>query len=270
MKRAITQLLFLIWSASSALAAQIDVVDFGTGKSIVFTGEILSGDAVKFREVAYRRSSNIVILKSPGGSLNAGLEIAQAVRELGLTTAVPAKGGCYSACALIWVAGVQRYMSRSAQIGFHAAYYRENGVTRETGVGNARVGAFLTRIGLPESAVIYMTVAPPDDFAPLTPEVARKIGVDFAYFDPPLQTKPTEETASPTRSGGLHYVAGLNPRGDNWLALKTGPSIDASRIAKLPPNTFLKVVSKEGEWLRVELEDGRTGWVFSKFVKCCR
>lgn len=270
MRKALILLIVQMLFASSASAAQISLADFGTGKqAMVFTGEISAGDAPKFREIAYRRASNIVILDSPGGNLNAGLEIAQTVRELGLTTAVPATAGCYSACALIWVAGTNRYMSRSAQIGFHAAYFRENGIAKETGVGNARVGAFLTRIGLPESAVIYMTVAPPDDFAPLTPEVARKIGVEFSYFDPPQQNKPSERER-PTTAGGLHYVAGLNPNGDNWLALKDGPSIDATRMDKLPPNTPLKLISKNGGWLQVELQDGRVGWVSSKFVRCCR
>lgn len=249
-------------------AAQVGNQYFdGRNGALVLSGAINAGDAVRFREAAFKRVSNILILDSPGGILNDGLEIAQAVRDLGLTTAVPATSGCYSVCALIWVAGVNRVMSRAAQIGFHAAYYRENGVAKETGVGNARVGAFLTRIGLPEAAVIYMTVAPPNDFAPLTPEVAKKIGVEFSYFDPPKSAQPTKET-SPEKN--LSFVSGLDPNGDNWLALKSSPSLSSRRLAKLPPDTLLRLIGQDGDWVQVELTDGRRGWVAKRYVSCCK
>lgn len=255
--------------AQPSSAANIDNQIFdGRNGAIVLTGQINTGDPVRFREVAIKRLSNIVILDSPGGSLNDGLEIAQTIRDLGLTTAVPATGGCYSACALIWVAGVKRVMSRSAHIGFHAAYFRDHGIAKETGVGNARVGAFLTRIGLPESAVIYMTVATPDDSAPLTPEVANKIGVEFSYFDPPQSASPRREHKSTETT--YSFVSGLDPNGDNWLALKSAPAISSRRLGKLPPDTLLRILEQDGAWLQVELTDGRRGWVAKKYVSCCK
>jgi hypothetical protein len=51
-------------------------------------------------------------------------------------------------------------MMANSRIGFHAAF---DIVSRqETGVGNAVIGAYLTRLGLPYSVVIYATKQGPD------------------------------------------------------------------------------------------------------------
>jgi hypothetical protein len=68
-------------------------------------------------------------------------------------------------------------------------------------------------------------------------------------------------------SDGKLYVTGLDPNGDNWLALKSGPDLKASRLRKLPPATPLTPMGREGEWIKVKLDDGQEGWVYSKYVK---
>jgi hypothetical protein len=83
------------------------------------------------------------------------LEIGESIRLKAFTTFVPENARCASACALAWLGGVQRYMAPGAQIGFHAAYNAKSG--QETGVGNALVGAYLNKIGLPYEAVIYIS-----------------------------------------------------------------------------------------------------------------
>jgi hypothetical protein len=84
-------------------------------------------------------------LQSDGGSVLAGIEIGEAIRLKGFQTLVVER--CASACALAWLGGTQRFMKAGAQIGFHAAYDSDS--RRESGVGNAMVGAYLNRIGLP-------------------------------------------------------------------------------------------------------------------------
>ena len=50
------------------------------------------------------------------------LSIGSEIRLRGFTTFVAGgKMQCYSACALIWIAGVRRYMMPDASIGVHAA-----------------------------------------------------------------------------------------------------------------------------------------------------
>jgi hypothetical protein len=64
-----------------------------------------------------------------------------------------------------------------------------------------------------------------------------------------------------------YFVSGLDPNGDNWLALKSGPDLKATRLRKLPPDTPLTLLSRNGEWMRVLLDDGQEGWVYSKYVQ---
>ena len=67
-------------------------------------------------------------------------------------------------------------MSAEARVGFHAAYSSETG--QETGVGNALIGAYLNKIGLPYSAVIYITQAAPNSMTWLSIADAEKQGID--------------------------------------------------------------------------------------------
>ncbi|WP_441639171.1 SH3 domain-containing protein [Cupriavidus sp. 2MCAB6] len=41
-------------------------------------------------------------------------------------------------------------------------------------------------------------------------------------------------------------------------------------MAKLPPDTPLRVSEHSGRWLSVEIPDGRSGWVAREYVGCCR
>jgi uncharacterized protein YecT (DUF1311 family) len=63
-----------------------------------------------------------------------------------------------------------------AHIGFHAAYYSD---THEvTGSGNAKVGAYLTYLGLSLKAIEWLTSAEPNEMATLTPDIAEELGID--------------------------------------------------------------------------------------------
>jgi hypothetical protein len=68
----------------------------------------------------------------------------------------------------------------------------------------------------------------------------------------------------------FHYVTGLDPKGDNFLALRTGPLPSDVRIATMGPDTLLKVNESRGPWRRVELIDGMSGWAHSNWIACCR
>jgi hypothetical protein len=61
-----------------------------------------------------------VVTKSAGGNLLAGLDMGIAIRFRQWRTVVVDE--CYSVCALMWLAGVQRAAFSDAEIGFHGAY----------------------------------------------------------------------------------------------------------------------------------------------------
>jgi Bacterial SH3 domain len=70
---------------------------------------------------------------------------------------------------------------------------------------------------------------------------------------------------------GYHYLVGLDPAGDNWLALRSEPSLKRGfRVMKMGPETLLTVLERKGDWVRVQTATGETGWAVSKYIACCR
>lgn len=96
------------------------------GSIIRLNGPIENGDAEKFRQflgpdyVARHglRFGATLYLNSPGGSVVAGMELANAIREAGLMTHVSADSGCYSACTFVFLGGIRRTML--GKFGIHA------------------------------------------------------------------------------------------------------------------------------------------------------
>lgn len=81
----------------------------------------------------------------------------------------------------------------------------------------------------------------------------------------------SDQPAQMPGAGKFSYVAGLDPNGDNWLALRATPTDRADNLLrKMPPETPLNVVGRQGDWLQVRLQSGETGWAFYRFVACCK
>ena len=145
---------------------------------IEVVGELISGDEAKFIEAAIKSADAIVVFHSGGGNLLAGIEIGKAIRLKGFSTLVPNNMHCASACALAWLAGRVRLMSDTARIGFHAVYTSEDGETRVSSAGNAIAGAYLNQLGLPTSAIIYITDTPPHSMKWLNFADAQRVGIE--------------------------------------------------------------------------------------------
>jgi hypothetical protein len=137
------------------------------------------------------------VLQSRGGNPIAAMEIGKFVRMRGWKTYVP--GSCLSACALIWLAGASRAMDPAAKIGVHAASIDG----QEVGFGNALIGSYLTRLGYSDTVVAFATMVAPDDIVFITPDVAKKLGIEVAMVDFQAQTPVRTVTppAAPTPSG---------------------------------------------------------------------
>lgn len=134
-----------------------------------------------FRQKAATINKAIVAFQSDGGNLLAGLEIGKFIRLRNFATVVPENSLCMSACAIAWLGGTQRYMGTTAHIGFHAAYLKRTG--QESGAANALVGSYLNQIGLSESAIFYVTQAPPTSMTLLTIADAKRFGIDVSVID---------------------------------------------------------------------------------------
>jgi hypothetical protein len=184
--------------ATSARAASVDVVSLGPNKPSLVTvsGTFDLNDKDVFLRKIGSLTSAIVAFDSDGGSLVAGLQIGEIIRLKNFTTVVFDQTSCASSCALAWLGGTRRFMGSTARIGFHAAY---NGGTREvTSTGNALVGAYLNKIGLPYSAVVYITSASPDSITWLSKPDAEKLGIEVSLFAMPnsvtSQKSPKQDT----------------------------------------------------------------------------
>jgi hypothetical protein len=183
-------ILSLAISASNAATIAVvptDDVDFSL---IAIQGELLFDDFKEFQNKAALLSKAGVIFQSPGGNVLAALQIGRFIRLHNFATLVPDNMTCASACALAWLGGTHRFMGAMARIGFHAAFDKSG---RETGMGNALVGAYLNEIGLPYSAVIYITKAAPASMTWMTPGDAKQVGIDVAVF------RPSPKTSAPAR-----------------------------------------------------------------------
>jgi SPOR domain len=149
-----------------------------------------------------------VSFSSDGGSLLAGLQTGETIRLKNFSTLVPDQARCASSCALAWLGGTTRFMGSRAQVGFHAAY---DGQTHQvTSSGNALVGAYLNKIGLPYSAVVYITSASPDSITWLSKPDAEKLGIEVSLFNDTLNIK-TRDNAPTT---GAYVVQVSSQRSD--------------------------------------------------------
>jgi hypothetical protein len=114
---------------------------------------------------------------------------------------------------IAWLGGTPRLMSAEARVGFHAAYSNKTG--QETGVGNALVGAYLNKIGLPYSAVIYISQAAPNSMTWLSIADAEKQGIDV----------------EPLNSGQIVHTPSHEQISQSPSARKNGPFSEAEKVA---------------------------------------
>jgi hypothetical protein len=165
------------------------------GPDVIFVvGDLTFGDDKRFINVALNSENAIVVFQSPGGNLAAGIEIGKAIHLKGFATYVPDAIQCASACALAWLGGRVRYMSNTARVGFHAVYVDSGGQAAVSSAGNALVGAYLNQLGLPASAIIYITDAPPEGMQWLNFTDAQHYGIDVRPFNlaaPPAAVRRT-------------------------------------------------------------------------------
>ena len=173
----------LMGLATTSNAATFDIVSAPEYDNVIvlMNGEISEGDAQRFSDIVATLGAThaTIAIQGPGGLVGEALDIGAQIRIAHFATMVASQTECYSACALIWLAGERRYLAQDSIIGVHAAYRSEPGDQRtESGVANASIGAFLNMIGLPLDAITYVTTAPPDQIQPITPAIARSLGIE--------------------------------------------------------------------------------------------
>jgi hypothetical protein len=143
-------------------------------------------------------------------------------------------------------------MSREARIGFHAAY---NTGGQETGVGNALVGAYLNKIGLPYAAVIYITKASPDSMTWLSVADAEKSGIEVEVSTSQRiqnATGASPPPVAPARRKTQRLVAKLSPA-EIRATFFTGAEFTATTPSGIK---FKMIFTADGKALRVPTGNG--------------
>jgi hypothetical protein len=193
-KMALIGATIIVLAERGSMAATITVhAPDGEGRVFVdVVGKIVDGDFETFKEktdqiyplgASHPKKQVIVTLMGYGGLLGPAMQIGEWVRKRAMSTFVPDDRTCASACALIWVAGWPRTAGDTPQIGFHAAYDEDTG--RETGAGNAVMGAYLRDVGFGYKAIYFMTRKGPTNLEWLTPDLAKEVDVAWLMLQPP-------------------------------------------------------------------------------------
>lgn len=117
--------------STPADAASVFKVDTGdaTTTTLAFRGEIRDGDLARLQALTAKVPSSqriVLLLDSPGGSVDEGIAIGRYVYATKITTVAIQGPGCHSACTYVFLAGrdintVQpsRIMMKGARLGFH-------------------------------------------------------------------------------------------------------------------------------------------------------
>ncbi len=183
---------FIGAGSGASHAIEIDIIRFNASVIITVEGEIEAGDSEKFKrfweENAYDAFRFSIALNSPGGSLSEGIELGKYFRENGVATVVqkytprapmesewdysfsakPMPGsGCYSACALAFMGGVERSVPEGSEIGFHQFYGGTEERSAEdamvsTQAVSAMISEYLRTMGASPELFEIMSVTPPE------------------------------------------------------------------------------------------------------------
>ena len=158
--------------------------------AIYATGEIDAAAAVRFRQFVRDRGIEWakVNFNSPGGSLIGGLQLGEAIRELGFDTDVHLPGYeldgpkaiCASACAYSFAGGVNRFVDdRSGRLGIHQFYIGgdNTGDVGDTQMISGLIVSYLSRMGVSTIAFSVAVTANGQDMVWLDSAEAVSLGL---------------------------------------------------------------------------------------------
>jgi hypothetical protein len=133
------------------------------------------------RALKARPSAAKLLLDSDGGLVAEAIDIAREVAKRGITTLVPEKSGCYSACAYIFFAGRARHAE--GELGVHQISGDDVDVESIQVTLSSLLDA-LHDFGVEEPVISAMLRTSPDDMYVFTPSEIEAWHVDRAETPP--------------------------------------------------------------------------------------
>ena len=203
-------ILATVWAGSTTAGSFEVFGPFDKGLHVIsYKGQVEVGDGREFLRRTEGIERAIVFLESPGGLVSEGLTIASNIAQRGYSTAVMGDRLCASMCGIIWVSGRNRYLAPDAQVGFHSIYLKyKSGKTEVSSSGNAEIGAYLNTLGLPISAIRYLTTAGPNEMEFINHSEARVYGIDTVLIDRGAISLPAERP-TPETLALIYGAAGM-------------------------------------------------------------
>jgi hypothetical protein len=168
----------IFWTSASAeiyLGAQDDIFI-----NVVLTGDITQRDVAFFRSSSktFETKQLMLWLNSPGGDLLAAMEIGRIIRSVDGWTYIGDKERCYSSCALIFIAGVNR--TNYGELGLHRPYFASAPLSREqiekqVPLMRSAVKKYVEEMGITDSFFERMFNTEPSDIEIFRLDEAEKI-----------------------------------------------------------------------------------------------
>jgi len=152
-------LLVLIALVQPASAFQIRRVVSDLGVVLRLRGDVTAGDYRRLKTILQNGSVVGLEIRSGGGSLEEGLDIAHLVRDRGLV--VYASKECDSVCALIFFAAKKRYIGRRCKIGVHSVSNDRGKEDRDSVRVTIQMSRLLVELGVPHSVIGKIVATPP-------------------------------------------------------------------------------------------------------------
>jgi ATP-dependent protease ClpP protease subunit len=254
MTRLLPFLRALLALLASAFAPEASAADFSAASgcgdnasdksctSIYINGKIELGDGNKwkfFRETI-KTPHAIVTLNSPGGSVPAGLVIAEDILNREFDTYFK-EGMCNSMCALIWLAGKTRYMSSGVALGFHQAGRKDIRGNTIQARGDSLFD-YYAKLKLPEQTMRYFFSAGPNELAWVTVDKAVELGLRPEVW--PKSKKPDVQ-ANPESACDAYAASDYDPEskstGISFDKIDEGLAVPACEAAvqQFPENSRL-------------------------------
>ncbi|MEM7633947.1 MAG: caspase family protein [Pseudomonadota bacterium] len=103
----------------------------------------------------------------------------------------------------------------------------------------------------------FLSAVWPSRVASIYPESAQPGAMRLAW---------NAQQPAPAQSRSIGRVTGLDPTGDNFLSLRTGPGSRFSELDRLSQNELVSIVGRSGKWFKVVTPAGTTGWVFGRYI----
>src|SRR5882757_7718320 len=151
--------LMLVALAHPAGAFQIKRVGTESGVVLRLRGDVRVGDYGRLKTILQNGTFVGLEIRSGGGSLEDGLDIARVVRDKGLV--VYASKECDSVCAFIFFAAKERYMCRGCRIGVHSVSNDRGKEDADSARTTVHMSRLLVGLGVPYSIIGKIVVTPP-------------------------------------------------------------------------------------------------------------